>query len=77
MIKNVLINSNRLRTICYVVIVVFTSQSVLLHDNLFVGTEAYVGLDFYQQWIIMFLSLSDVEPFKGKKKRRRERVECD
>ena len=66
MIKSVLINANWLRTICYivvdvVVVVVFTSQSALLHDdNLFVGTEAYmyVGLDFYQQWIIVFLSLS-------------------
>ena len=50
MIKSVLINANRLRTICYIVVVVvvvavFTSQSVLLHDDdLFVGTEAYVGL---------------------------------
>ena len=60
MIKSVLINANWLRTIYYivvVVVVVFTSQSALLHDNLFVVTEAYVGLDFYQQWIIMFLSL--------------------
>ena len=44
MIKSVLINAKRLRTICYivvvlVVVVVFTSQSVLLHDNLFVGTK--------------------------------------